>query len=393
MHEDEMGIRFRRTPETGELPFAPFPVLKLPPATNEELAGYFGLSGSDLMLVVAAVTFALAGRGTYPIVCIHGSHGSGKTVMLRRIMKLIDPQIDDKGRDISLRKLPKTEEDIYVAANSRFALAFDNVSGVSLEISDALCMIASGGASSTRKFYTNTDASTISAHAPIFLDGIEGLFVRQDFVSRSFVINLDPIAKEARKLESELDAEAEDLAPKVMARILELIVSGLARQGKAEYNRASRLADFEQWGAALEESAGWAQGSFAQALAVNQDEALVSFAEGNMLAVTIVKLMDSRSRNRIGIYLPQGWSEHGFEGSTQDLLVQINEHTSYPHSASRDRPKDWPKSPQALGNQLSNRLGEALEKLGIKVTRPQRGAKQRTIKLSKMSAMTSETKS
>ena len=98
-------------------------------------------------LAVSWLLAILRGRGPYPILALTGEQGTGKSLTADMLRSLLDPHT------ASLRSLPRDTRDLYVAAINGHVLVFDNLSGVSTEISDALCRLSTGGGFSTRALY------------------------------------------------------------------------------------------------------------------------------------------------------------------------------------------------------------------------------------------------
>ena len=85
-----------------------------------------------------------AGTGAYPMLVLTGSAGCGKTTISRMLRELVDPN------EATLLSKPKTEDLRVIGANNH-VLAFDNLSGISANQSDALCKISTGDNQTVRK--------------------------------------------------------------------------------------------------------------------------------------------------------------------------------------------------------------------------------------------------
>jgi len=93
----------------------------------------------------------LRAGGPYPLLAISGEQGSAKTVLSKLLKDLIDPNA------APVRSLSREERELMIAANNGYLLAFDNVSGLSVWLSDALCRLASGGSFAVRQLYTDDE--------------------------------------------------------------------------------------------------------------------------------------------------------------------------------------------------------------------------------------------
>src|SRR5215470_17027687 len=133
-------VRFRRS--AGMLPL-PVPQQG---GSIESLNSFLNLaSRDDFVLIVAWLLAALRSGGPYPLLAISGEQGSAKTVLSKMLRALIDPNV------AAVRALPREQRELMIAANNGHVLAFDNLSGLSPWLSDALCRLASGGSFAVRK--------------------------------------------------------------------------------------------------------------------------------------------------------------------------------------------------------------------------------------------------
>jgi hypothetical protein len=80
-----------------------------------------------------------------------------------------------------------------IAANHGHLLAFDNRSGLTCWLSDALCRIASGGSFTVRRLYTDDEEVLVQAARPTVLNGIEDVVGQADLADRAIFLSLGPI--------------------------------------------------------------------------------------------------------------------------------------------------------------------------------------------------------
>jgi hypothetical protein len=106
---------------------------------------------NSFVLLVSWLLAILRGRGPFPILALTGEMGTGKSITAEMLRNLLDPHT------APLRSLPRDPRDLYVAAINGQVLVFDNLSGISAEISDCLCRLSTGGGFSTRALYTDGD--------------------------------------------------------------------------------------------------------------------------------------------------------------------------------------------------------------------------------------------
>src|SRR5438128_12478312 len=114
-----------------------------------------------------------------------------------------------------------------IAANNGYLRAFDNLSGLPIWLSDALCRLASGGGFAVRRLYTDDEEVLFRAARPILLNGIEEVISRSDLGDRAIFLSLAPIGEAQRRPESELWREFEIVRPRIMRALLDAAVHGL----------------------------------------------------------------------------------------------------------------------------------------------------------------------
>lgn len=85
----------------------------------------------DWPLVVAWLVAALRPGRAFTVLIIFGEQGSGKSTGCRMIRRIIDPNVAE------LRAKPRDERDLAIAARNGLVVGFDNLSGLSPELSDA----------------------------------------------------------------------------------------------------------------------------------------------------------------------------------------------------------------------------------------------------------------
>jgi hypothetical protein len=329
-------VRFRRP--AGMLPL-PMPQQG---GSIESLNSFLNLARrDDLVLVVAWLLAALRSGGPYPLLAISGEQGSAKTVLSKLLKALIDPNT------APVRSLSREGRELMIAANNGYLLAFDNLSGLPVWLSDALCRLASGGSFAVRQLYTDDEEVLFEAARPILLNGIEEVVSRPDLGDRAIFLTLAPIGEAQRHPESELWREFEIARPRMLGALLDAVVHGLRTLGRVHLDRLPRMADFAVWATACEQAL-WPAGTFARAYAANRRTAIDGMIEADPVAACVRGLMAERST----------WT-----GSAADLLCAAD----FADDEVWKRGAGWPKTPRALAGRL-RRAQTFLRTLGIEVT-------------------------
>ena len=131
-------------------------------------------------------------------------------------------------------------------------LAFDNLSGLPAWLSDTLCRLASGGAFSTRRLFTDQDEILFTAARPVILNGIEDIITRPDLADRAILLGLAPIAERQRRPEHVLWREFELARPHILGALVDAAAYGLRMRPHVRLQRLPRMADFALWATACE---------------------------------------------------------------------------------------------------------------------------------------------
>jgi hypothetical protein len=329
-------VRFRRP--AGMLPL-PEPQQG---GSSESLNSFLNLaSRDDFVLIVAWLLAALRPGGPYPLLAISGEQGSAKTVLCKLLKALVDPNA------APVRSLSREERELMIAANNGYLLAFDNLSGLPIWLSDALCRLASGGSFAVRQLYTDDEEVLFEAARPILLNGIEDVISRPDLGDRAIFLTLVPIDDVQRRPENELWREFEIARPRILGALLDAVVHGLRTLGRVYLDRLPRMADFALWAAACE-PALWPAGTFARAYTSNRRAAIESIIEADPIAACVRTMMANRT-----IWI----------GSASDLLRLCAETARDEFSSGTP----GTKNPRALAGRL-RRPQTFLRTLGIEIT-------------------------
>ena len=191
-------VRFRRSLNTKPLPEP------MPGGSLSQLRGMFNFpDDADFRLAVACLLAALRGKGPYPPVVLDGEQGSAKSSCSTAMKTLVDPAI------APLRGPPGSVRDLAISAASTHVLAFDNLSALSDELSDAICRLATGGAFTTRKLYSDDQEAVFDFVRPCILSGIGKIVTRGDLGDRSIFLTLERIADDERMSEADFAEKLE----------------------------------------------------------------------------------------------------------------------------------------------------------------------------------------
>jgi DNA polymerase-1 len=292
-------------------------------------------------LVVGFLLACLRPNRPFPILVVLGEQGSAKSHLCRLVRRLIDPN------KAPLRRLPRDERDLMIAANNGWLVALDNVSGLPDWLSDALCSLSTGAGFGTRALYTDDDEKLFDAMRPIMLNGIGDVVVRGDAVDRGLFPRLPAIPDERRRTADAVDAAFAKVHARVLGALLTAVSRALRDLPTTTLPAMPRMADFAQWIEAAAPALGWKAGEFLDAYQANRAEANAAVLEASHVASAVQALVDTKG---------------GFDGMMKELLEKLGALVDEKTRSGRD----WPKNPRKLRSDL-DRVAPALRRAEINV--------------------------
>ncbi|MBW2422401.1 MAG: DUF3854 domain-containing protein [Deltaproteobacteria bacterium] len=304
-----------------------------------ELRDFVNVRDEDFALLVGWLVTAVRHQGPYPILCLHGEHGSAKSTTSRVLRELIDPNKSD------LRGQPRTLQDLAIAAENSWCQVYDNLSGISSQLSDGLCRLSTGGGFATRRLYTDFDEVIFDAQRPIILNGISDTASRADLIDRMIVLELPRLERYREEREFWRDFEA--ARPRILGALLTAASAALRHEEETRIEVPIRMADAARWVTAAEPALGWEQGTFVEAYATNRRDANELALEASSVIVALREFIGPR----------RVWT--GTAGTLLDALAREA-------GESVTREKSWPKTARGLGSAL-RRLAPNLRVDGIEI--------------------------
>src|SRR5206468_535436 len=106
---------------------------------------------------------------------------------------LIDPCVQAPAKDV-----PGTRRDLVIQARNRHLIAYDNVSRISGDLSDAFCRLSTGAGFTVRGLYKDDEEMVFGGANPLLFNGIPELGDKSDFLSRSVRVRMPRIPPERR---------------------------------------------------------------------------------------------------------------------------------------------------------------------------------------------------
>lgn len=317
----------------------PYPVAG---GSTDELRPFINLnSESDWVLFCSWLAQAIRPAGPYPVLVFHGEQGSSKSTVQSMARSLIDPN------SAPLRTEPRGEHDLVISASNSWCVCLDNLSHISLTLSDAICRLSTGGGFATRQLYTDGDEVLFNAQRPVLINGIEEVVTRGDLLDRALINYLPSIPSSKRRPQAELWADFNAAKPRILGALYDAVSVAMRNIAAIKLTHLPRMADFAMWATAAETGFGFKPGAFLSAYMTNRDSSNDLVLESSSVATVLVAFVEK---------------EDSWLGTATDLLKELNSQAN----ESTQRLKTWPKDGRTLSNRL-RRLAPNLRAAGVAI--------------------------
>ncbi|OLV16329.1 hypothetical protein BOO71_0012118 [Deinococcus marmoris] len=277
----DVPVRFYRSPAMLPLP--------LPAPTDEgdigQLAAFIHVDEQELRNVTAFCLSVLSGIHPYPILVIKGEHGTAKSTTTRMIRAITDPA------KAGLRTLFRQEEDLYIYGQNAHLLAFDNISFLTADQSDAFCRMSTGSGFGRRKLYTNSDEQHFEMARPIILNGIPEVTDRADLADRVLRVELKPFQESDRIDEHTLWEGFNAASGVILSGLLNALSAALKNWDTTTLERKPRLLDFARLVTAAEAALPWEQGEFLASYMNQRHDLILSTLDDDVFAQELIRMV------------------------------------------------------------------------------------------------------
>lgn len=339
-----------------------------------ELWGLLNVNPEDRPLVTAWLVAALRPTGPYPALALHGEQGSAKSTTARALRALVDPST------APLRSEPKDSRDLMIAATSSWVPTFDNLSSISPSLSDALCILSTGGGYATRTLFENDEETILSAQRPVIMTAISDIATRPDLLDRCIILYLPRIKDDQRRPESAFWKAFDAAHGRILGALLMAVATGLKEVDNVKLDELPRMADFAIWAVACERTLGLESDSFLNRYGANRADANELALDTSPLPQVLRAFLEA-----------QGGA---WQGSASELLNGLTDHLEKERDERTPKSREWPKRADKLSGTL-RRYAPNLRATGLEIdferNRTQRFISLRTAEENSVTAVTGVT--
>jgi hypothetical protein len=224
----------------------------------------------------------------HPLLYVYGDHGSAKSSLTSKIKMLCDPSPTGCDR----LTLPNKGPEVVRNLSQYHVVLYDNISGITDEISNLFCMASSGGGSDIRKLYTDGDSNVMAFKNCVILNSLKMCIVRPDLMDRSLLLRLARLKKHGK--DSLINAEYSAALPEILGGMFDVLSKAIALYPKVQAITDFRMADFATWGYAIAEALSGSGKQFLLDYQQNRKNQNGFVAAGNTLCNAVLTMMNDK---------------------------------------------------------------------------------------------------
>lgn len=229
-----------------------------------------------------------------PLVQLYGEKGSGKSQCSKHLLDIISPT------SAGLIALPKRIDEVAICLSNDCVVAFDNVSWISAETSDLLCLNCTKGTFTRRKFFSDNARRTLELGSIVIFNGTHQCIGKSDLADRSIFIRLNRISQEDRLGDIQLQAEWKNDLPAFFGAVCRAVQGVLGDTQPVEKPSPIRLVDFYEIAVKAGRQLGYSEKQIYSAFEANNKTATEAIVEGDALLYVIESFM-SLEENKDGV--------------------------------------------------------------------------------------------
>ena len=244
-----------------------------------------------LLFRVHLISFFLEKVAT-PIMLITGQQGSIKSTQSGLIKRMVDPtgsELED-----NLTNFPKKLDDLCIRLNNDQVIAFDNLSRITPEQSDTLCMATTGGKITKRQLYTDADEKVLRIRRKIVINGITLEIERGDLMERIVIYQTSAVPADQMKTAAEVEEEFRRILPKFLGAVFGILQEAIRMESsvKKSFHKRARMAAFEMWGECISRALGNDPGAFQKEYGQSRQDSNDLLNEETPLAPFLAELLN-----------------------------------------------------------------------------------------------------
>ncbi|WP_043600061.1 hypothetical protein [Solidesulfovibrio magneticus] len=263
----------------------------------------------ELLVLTWPLVAAISSIARAPLI-LHGAPGACKSGSISALRGLLDPSTSMHTY------VQKNVGDAALYIEQNAIPAFDNLTSITKDVENVMCLAATGGAIAKRRLYTDADMVIYQLKRAMLITALEIPTSASDLLDRAIVVALDRVTPGQRRLERDVKREyAQDL-PDILGGMCDLLSKMLGLYGKVTPpSELPRMADYATWACVAALALDYSQADFIKAHKRAALRAQQNALEDGDFATLLVDYLESTE-------LPE------VEGYVSDVLDDLKKHAS-----------------------------------------------------------------
>lgn len=214
----------------------------------------------DELLVLTWPLVAVISSISHAPLIFHGAPGACKSGSISALRGLLDPSAPMHTY------VQKNVDDAALYIEQNAIPAFDNLTTITKDVENVMCLAATGGAFTTRRLYKNDEMVAYQLKRAMLITALELPTRAPDFLDRAIVVALDRVTPDKRRPESQVKREyAQDL-PGILGGMCDHLSKMLDLYGKVTLPAdLPRMGDHVIWGCVAAVALDYSQDDFIKA--------------------------------------------------------------------------------------------------------------------------------
>lgn len=243
------------------------------------------VDNTDKLLFLTYVVAVLVPDIPRVVIVNIGDQGSAKSTALRLVRSLVDPS------SVELMTPPSELLELAQAANHNYCLYLDNLSSLSIKISDALCGLVTGVGFSKRKLFTDDEDVLFDQKVAIGISGINLVAEKADLLDRCLILQFQRIPNEQRKSEHEFWEKFNEQKAHILGALFTALSTTLKVVKDIKLTSKPRMADYARYGASASVALGNTAEDFIKAFDENVTRQNKAALESSSTAQVVLAFM------------------------------------------------------------------------------------------------------
>jgi hypothetical protein len=213
----------------------------------------------ELLVLTWPLVAAISSISHAPLI-LHGAPGACKSGSISALRGLLDPSAPMHTY------VQKNVDDAALYIEQNAIPAFDNLTTITKDVENVMCLAATGGAFTTRRLYKNDEMVAYQLKRAMLITALEIPTSAPDFLDRAIVVALDRVTPDKRRPESQVKREyAQDLSG-ILGGMCNHLSKMLDLYGKVTLPAdLPRMGDHVIWGCVAALALGYRQDDFIKA--------------------------------------------------------------------------------------------------------------------------------